>query len=177
VLKAALAGALLTLPFAPSAAARAAEEPCTLGCLYAAGRRQDADLAACAKKQRQCLMGLYSRLYRLPILQGEALNLADSACLKLYGAETAACYERAITEKKARYWDCISGDGCGGFDPQGPFGPCEEWAKQGFLCCPDPKSPVGYCPAGTSAAGTGSCCDPAGNGCLSGVTNCGGGKP
>lgn len=171
LLKTALAGAVLTLPFARSAEARVAFIPCEQGCFYAAGKRQDRELAECAQKQNACTAGLFNRLHSIPVLNGAVFQLASSACLKLHGAKTAACYDQAILQKKATNWDCIKPD-CPDFDPEGPDGPCEEWVKLGLKCCPDPSSPVGYCPAGQ-----GSCCHPAGKGCASGVTLCGGGGP
>ena len=154
VLRAALAGAALTVPLGGRVAPARAAGPhdCQKGCLWTAGRRFSAQYDHCGAR----LISSNVIFYYLPIV-GAAESLAAGLCL-----------DRAALKHKASAWDCLQPN-CPGFDPSGPDGPCYDCTQSGGVCCPDPKQHTGY---GCCTAPPGGCCKS--DGCKSGESDCGG---
>jgi hypothetical protein len=178
VLKTALAGAALTLPFVRSAPGRAANpngktpNACQKGCDYTSHVFYDRDFAACDAKlpasyKTACGGGGYDKLpwYLLPVL-GAPWRARYEICTS-WTNKLAPCYDQALLQQQAMQYRCTQAD-CPGFDPEGPRGPCEIAKEQGNKCCPSQSSANGYIPCAV-------CCSPTGDGCGSGVTECGGG--
>jgi hypothetical protein len=175
LLRAALAGAAITLPFARPAPGHAASpsvntagtcipplftdpHACRKGCLYTAHRQYLRRHDACATANVAAGVG--------GVLVGLLTN--PVVFFPYAGAILAAshCSDQALLELKAMQLDCLQPD-CPGFDPCGPGGPCEYCNVVGVHCCPDQSVAIGYsCCA--------QCCKPTGSGCGSGVTECGG---
>lgn len=162
LVRSALAGAALTLPFARSAAASGVADPhaCRKGCFYT------------AQQQYLRASGICDQSSGVPILLGNVLYPAfvapTTALLSLPLLQQYLCKEAVALAQKARQYDCLQPD-CPGFDPKGPDGPCELCVSSGGTCCPDQKQHTGY--ACCTAAPAGCCKD---DGCHSGTTDCGG---
>jgi hypothetical protein len=168
VLKAALAGAVLTLPFARSAPARAAN-PNSNGNPYACG--QGCDYASHVQYQRAegaCNTGLSVGIIATDALMvlGFMNPLIGAAAEGAALINRVACHNQNLLVEKAMQYNCLLPD-CPGFDPSGPGGPCPPNAK---FCCPCLGCLGGYTPCAV-------CCSPTGDGCGSGLTECGGGTP
>jgi hypothetical protein len=174
-LKAALAGAALTLPFARSAAARAVNtrssaNPCNAkpgngptacrkGCFRTSNMQALRRLDVCRGALTQSLL---ASEYLLPVFSFVSLLQIGIGSVPM-----DACVEAVILRQKAMQRDCLYPN-CPGFDPCGPDGPCADCANvAGASCCPS-TDVFGYsCCA--------QCCAKNGDGCGSGVTECGGG--
>lgn len=154
VLKAALAGAALTLPFASGARGAATANPnaCRKGCNYTAHKKflQQSD---------RCTASYLPSVGVSFFVLGFA-HISTAAGV----AGAIECFDRALVTQKARFYDCLQPD-CSGFDPKAKDGPCEGVVG---LCCPCESCTQGYVPCAQ-------CCNPNGDGCGSGVTQCGGG--
>jgi hypothetical protein len=126
VMRAALAGAALTLPLARGVnpARAAGPHDCQKGCLYTADRRVVAQTNACSDSWNVAWLLFLIR----PV---------DSA-FKLRAA--SRCWDRALLRHKASSFDCGQA-GCPGFDPSGPDGPCDGCRDH---CCTCQASPNGY---------------------------------
>jgi hypothetical protein len=177
VLRAALAGAALTLPFARPTATRAAgrkrnQDPCNAkpgkdahacqnGCFYAAHQQFYSRVDGCSNlSATQFGVSAVTTL----LLLNPALLAVKIAAQNLAFDK---CREQALVKQKAMAFDCLFPN-CPGFDPCGPGGPCVDCSHvENASCCPDTTSVFGYsCCA--------QCCAPNGVGCGSGVTDCGG---
>jgi hypothetical protein len=161
VLKAALAGAALTLPFARPMTARAADDPhaCQKGCAYTSHRQFEQGLNTCEKNAQlsALVLGGY----------GAALGFGiTSPAILIASTRWLACQDLALLQQKATMFDCLQPN-CPGFDPKGPIGPCAG-APANVHCCPDQSVANGYSLCAQ-------CCSKTGSGCGSGVTECGGG--
>jgi hypothetical protein len=165
VLKAAIGGIVLALPFDLAAVAHADDgHDCLWGCEWFSFNKTDEAIAACQAPYKSCIAGFKSRVAPIPLLGGLSGPVAEAACGRALAARAARCGERALVEQKARQWDCLQ-PGCPGFDKDGPGGPCEPCNRVGAPCCPDPNVAQGYsCCA--------QCCSPTGKGCGSGTTDC-----
>jgi hypothetical protein len=154
LLRAALAGAALTVPLVRGAAPARAAGPhdCQKGCLWTADRRFRDRFDYCYGQ------GVLANTFFvfLPVLSAARLQLA------------LLCMDRAVLQHKASSFDC-SQPNCPGFDPTAAGGPCEDCKKSGGICCPDPTQQQGY----ACCTQPGGCCK--GDGCHSGETDCGGG--
>lgn len=126
VVRAALAGAALTLPLARGVTpARAAgQSDCRKGCLYTAGRRFDSQWDSCHAQ----LIGSTFLFFYAPIAGA------------IESLQASLCADRAVLRFKASAYDC-SRPGCPGFDPKGPDGPCDGCRDN---CCTCQASPNGY---------------------------------
>lgn len=130
-LKAALAGASLTLPLGFVRTARAAgPNDCRTGCLYTSGRTFE-------QAKNRC---------RLNGWAGAATFINPLFYVTALGSLVAevACLDVALLADKARAWDCYE-PGCSGFDPKGKNGPCEH-IPAGSKCCVCPNVATGYVP-------------------------------
>jgi hypothetical protein len=155
VLRAALAGAALTLPFARTAPAQA-DPDCSVGCSYSAGLAYDRESNACNKGG----VGIVTTFVVAALIYlGKPLTAAELNARSPY----TACMDRALMGLKAKEFDCSS-PGCPGFDPKGPDGPCAH-LPPGAHCCPDISVANGYSMCAQ-------CCSPTGKGCGSGQTDC-----
>jgi hypothetical protein len=188
VLRAALAGAALTLPFARPAAGRGASrqrsqgpcnakpgkdpKACQTGCLRTSNLRSGRQLDACEAAFNKCWTGVDLAVSTGLLLAGgwawaslysSEVDPGKTLCLVGFGK----CIDAALFLEKSRMYDCLQ-DNCPGFDPCGPDGPCVDCSRvPNASCCPDTTSVLGYsCCA--------QCCAPNGVGCGSGVTDCGG---
>ena len=126
IMRAALAGAALTLPLARGVTPARAAGPhdCQKGCRYTAGRRFNSQWSTCSAQ------GI-SSVVLLPFTP-------VSSALKSLGA--GLCADRTMLRLKASLYDC-SRPGCPGFDPKGPDGPCDGCRDK---CCTCQASPNGY---------------------------------
>ena len=157
LLRAALAGAALTIPFArtrPAGAAghgmRALSQDCTTGCRFSNQLRFGDALAGCWKGlERNLLTSSAVTLYLNPLYGMAVSGVAFGSA--------AYCTNQAILRQKAGAWDCEQ-PGCPGFDPHDKqYGPCASCDQMKGMCCPESAIPSGYqCCI---------CCDPKGNGC------------
>jgi hypothetical protein len=164
ILKAALAGAMLTLPFARPARGAIAADPqaCQKGCLYTASNRYTNRLEGCAATSDRGFLSASFLVFFVDPLGGLVQSVTSTL-------GQVACEETALLVGKSASWDCLQPN-CPGFDPRGPDGPCAGLNKN-LLCCTSSSSATGY----TACA---VCCHPTGDGCGSGVTECGAGpKP
>jgi hypothetical protein len=154
VLRAALAGAVLTVPLVRGVAPARAAGPhdCQKGCLWTADRRFASEWTMCSN---QGFIAGAEILLFMPIAGAGQFVAA------------VACRDRSVLHHKALSFDCSQPD-CPGFDPTAPGGPCEDCQKSGGICCPDPKQQQGY----ACCTQPGGCCK--GDGCHSGETDCGG---
>lgn len=142
-LKAALAGASLTLPLGFVGSARAAgPSDCRTGCLYTSDRRY-------AQAQSRCEVNGWI---------GAATFLNPGLYVPAFGTLVAeiACKDAALLGSKARAYDCYQPN-CSGFNPRGKDGPCEHAPKDAD-CCPCPGSVIGYVPCYTGCDPAGKCC-------------------
>lgn len=133
VLKAALAGASLTLPLnlvRSTPAHAAGPSDCQVGCVYTANRKFQAARA-------DCVNGYLSHT-------ATALLLFSPVLLLSREVGKTACLDTAILANKARGYDCYQPN-CPGFDPKGAYGPCEHAPKDSH-CCACPNNPIGYIP-------------------------------
>jgi hypothetical protein len=153
MLRAALAGAALTVPLVGRAAPARAAGPsdCRKGCLWTAERRFISRWNVCVTTLGS---GVFAFFYNPVVAVGRSL-----------AAER--CTDRVIVQNKADAWDC-SQPNCTGFDPSGPDGPCYDCTQSGGICCPDSNQQSGY----ACCTRDGGCCKP--DGCKSGITDCGG---
>lgn len=140
-LKAALAAAALTLPFARAERATAAHpssDSCKQGCLWNNYQQYRRRVQACNDASaRSGYGGMLQLLYGGGVL-GSLVTTGSN------GISYTLCRERALTLGKAGAYDCLW-PGCPGFDPDGPGGPCEPCTQTpDCKCCPDPSSPIGY---------------------------------
>ena len=176
VLQAALAGAVLTLPFARPAAVHAASQhrtarksgcklgpssdpkACQKGCFATSNLKADRGLDRCAGQI------VLTNLSAISVL-GPMGILPYLGTLGASAIGDVACSEAVLLRQKAMQYDCLQPN-CPGFDPCGPGGPCAGLPPNVF-CCPDPSTWNGYVPCSE-------CCSPKGNGCGSGTTECGG---
>lgn len=144
-LRAALAGAALTLPLGRSASALA-DNPqsggnpyaCQKGCFYTAHRTFSASMEGCLSQASGAgyAVGIAGGLY------GQIFPALGYAGGKLIRA--SLCAERARLVQKATQYDCLQ-PGCPGFDPGGENGPCFNCnSLSNTVCCPDPTSVFGY---------------------------------
>jgi hypothetical protein len=133
-LRAALAAAALTLPFAAAKVpkARAAgPTDCRKGCLWTAGRDVQTREAACVNRFVVDYVGSFLSLPFNPLgLQNGVRNLI----------QLESCRDRNVLTSKAAYYDCLQPD-CPGFDPKKEGGPCDGCRDN---CCPCQASEVGY---------------------------------
>lgn len=128
-LRAALAGASLTLPLGLVRNARAADpNDCRTGCLYTSLR-----------KFEQARNGCDIRFFK-----AQATYLLNPALAVGQYLAAFACMETAVLVHKARAYDCYQPN-CSGFDPKGKDGPCEH-IPAGSNCCVCPNVPTGYVP-------------------------------
>ncbi len=157
-LKAALAGAAMTLPFArpgPAPASNpngAGPHDCAKGCQFTSHVHYRSRVATC--RQQGISQGA--------LAEGAALWLNPFYGVALQGGNLISyvrCNEQALLRQKAEGWDCLQPD-CPGFDPYAPDGPCWACNEAGGKCCPSPQSATGY---GCCASSI--CCDPATGGC------------
>lgn len=153
--KATLAAAALTFPLVRTSRARAAEDGCTKGCIYAAQREHAADLNQC--NSRPIVTSLYATFLT---------GFAAVGGLIFNEASILLCADTAHQRTRLRHEQCGRA-GCPGFDPAGEYGPCRNCASiKGCLCCPDSSSQTGYSYCSSLA---GYCCKPGG-----GCQTCGG---
>jgi hypothetical protein len=138
-LRAALAAAALTLPFAGakvSTARAAGPTDCRKGCQWTAGRAFQASNQNCgvmaATNELNALVTIF-----MPVPLG--LNLAAYRSLSA-GSGLAACYDHALLVNKATLYNCLQ-PFCPGFDPKKEGGPCDGCRDN---CCPCQASDNGY---------------------------------
>jgi hypothetical protein len=160
-LKAAFAGAALTLPLGRAASALA-DNPqsngdphaCQKGCFYAAHTNYAAAGDRCYR-QGNPFPGVAALLY------GQLFAGAGLVGGKFIAA--VACQERNRLVQKAAQYDCVQPN-CPGFDPAAENGPCFNClSHQNTVCCPDPTSFFGYSCCSTNEPQP-YCCRP-GGGC------------
>jgi hypothetical protein len=160
-LKAALAGASLTLPFgiglARSAPAHGAiRSACSRGCKFVADKVYADAIDGCT--------------YSAIASSASAILLPGGAIKSIVGRWTPliayqACQDTATFNHKATSWNCKQPNCEKTFDPYQKYGPCENCPPG--KCCPSTSQLYGYsCCA--------QCCSKSGDGCGSGVTECGG---
>jgi hypothetical protein len=157
VLRAALAGAALTIPFARTrpagASGRSLKAPspdCERGCRFSNQLRYGDALAGCWKGlERGVLTTSAVTLYLNPLYGMAVGGVAFGTA--------AYCTNQAILRQKAGAWDCEQ-PGCPGFDPHDKqYGPCASCDQVKGMCCVTQTVLSGY----TCCI----CCDPKGNGC------------
>jgi len=160
-LKAALAGVSLTLPvgiaLGRSEPARAAtRSACSRGCKFVADRvYQDA--------LDNCTSSAIAQSVSAILLPGGAIKSIVGRWTPLVAH--AACQDAATFSHKATSWNCKQPNCEKTFDPYQKYGPCEHCPPG--KCCPSTAQQYGYsCCA--------QCCSKSGDGCGSGVTECGG---
>ncbi len=158
VLKAALAGTALTLPFARTGASLGADDPhaCQKGCFYTSHKQYGSGVNACSRDAGLSYMTIGLTLPFALAIGAPTFMMAS--------AKFNACLDLALLKEKAMQRDCLSPN-CPGFDPKGPDGPCEGLPPNVF-CCPTQSTFHGYSPCVQ-------CCSKTGSGCGSGVTECG----
>ena len=171
MLKGALVGAALTLPavrpaLGQGAATRSAgtckiglgkdKQACNRGCNYAAHKQYLSKESRCLKKN--AVVAAASVLY--PVMG--FLYLASQVGAS--NIEAASCANTALLEEREMMRNCLR-PYCPGFNPCAEDGPCDGLLPD-VWCCPDRESPSGYTPCAQ-------CCNPKGDGCGSGVTQCG----
>jgi hypothetical protein len=157
VLRTALAGAALTIPFARTRPARASggsvkegPQACTRGCEYVRQLRTADELGDCYKGQnRNFVVSTALFMFVSPL---NAVLAAGTANI-----QGRFCVDQALLRQKAAHWDCLQ-PGCPGFDPRDKqYGPCASCDQVKGMCCPTPTVLSGY----TCCI----CCDTKGNGC------------
>lgn len=155
LLKTALAGAALTLPFASSAHSGGArtDADCSKPCNWTRGQNFSRRRSGCFANTK---VTAYASWWLLGPLGVPVLSTAQ-----LSGA---GCLEVTALRDKAAAWDCKQPN-CSGYDPKEPGGPCEGYSG---LCCP-----CSGCDAGFIECAAGLCCNKAGTGCAYG-SDCGG---
>ena len=140
-MKIALAGAAsLTFPFGSlrctSRQPADGSNACQTGCNYYYGHTAyQADLETCstyAYNAAGYTASLLAWAYPVPLAAHLAPVAADKAL--------AACQDLALLNAKAHLYDCLT-DGCPGFNPKAPDGPCSSCQ---FNCCTCPKVAQGY---------------------------------
>ena len=143
-LKAALAGAALTLPFVRGAPARAvvprADDPhaCATGCRYTVGQDFEDALNACARVSG---VGFSAASF---LFLGPALLLGPVAKPRPNSKFTAKCLDVAAIQLRSQAYRCTQ-DNCPGFDPSGHNGPCEGCTAAHGNCCVYPADTLlGY---------------------------------
>jgi hypothetical protein len=163
LLRSALAGAVLTVPFASSASAAGVADPhaCRKGCFYTSFQKAGVAFQRCGDiaGQQFSAYGFTVALAFIPSVAG----------LTLGAGGTLLCRQVAEMQQKAMQYACLQPD-CPGFDPKAPGGPCEICQSSGGICCPDQNVVSGY---SCCTAAPGGCCKD--DGCHSGTTDCGGG--
>jgi hypothetical protein len=141
VLKAAVAGVALTLPFVRAQTAAAAKPSCSTGCIWTNHARFDAQIRACNTASNY---GLSSAVFLTFWLAAPAQAVAG---VLVEGVKQVACQDQALLQQKAGAADCAA-PGCPGFDPHGPHGPCVDCDNarggKGFACCPSSRNLTGY---------------------------------
>lgn len=131
ILKAALAGVVLTLPFAGGAVqkARAAgPADCRKGCQWTAGKDFASGRRGCVDTYAGSLLFGCAYVFYLPIAV-TAGTLREFECL-----------DRNFLVNKSKMYDCLLPD-CPGFDPKKEGGPCDGCRDN---CCPCQASENGY---------------------------------
>jgi hypothetical protein len=165
-LRAALAGAALTLPLGRATTALA-DNPqsggdphaCQKGCFYTAHATYAATINNCLSTAGAGGYGLIGAG-----LYGQLLVGFAQAGAKLIQA--SLCADRARLVQKATQYDCLQPN-CPGFDPGGERGPCFNCnSLSNTVCCPDPTSVFGYTCCSTNEPQP-YCCSPNG-----GCKNC-----
>jgi hypothetical protein len=136
VLQAALAGAVLTLPFARTAHARIADDPhaCQKGCLYTSHAQLDRRLDACISNLGQA--------WTLAGYLAAGGFMAMGTGVFSGGLSGYVCSEVALLRHKSTQYDCLQSN-CPGFDPRGKDGPCAH-CPPNARCCYNPKDATGY---------------------------------
>jgi hypothetical protein len=150
VLKAALAGAALTVPFLrPKAAFAGDSTSCRTGCLYSSHQQTSKTMTACTTSPQVTTSSYYLGYASLGLgFLAVPLAIAESV------VDNLKCNDLAILDEKARNWDCIQPN-CPGFDPQHAAGICENCSG---VCCADQGVLNGYsCCSICSKSGSGCC--------------------
>jgi hypothetical protein len=157
--KAGLAGAAaLILPMFRLPAARAeGSGPCYKGCNWTAHQHSEAG-------NHQCINSALGKYFFRLGFAGVALPVAFVVQAQLV-VEGVQCEDKVMLELKEASSACLQAN-CGGFDPTHNGGPCAA-CNASTYCCTNQSVDMGYeCCS--------ECCSPSGNGCGSGVTECGG---
>jgi len=167
LLKRVLAGAALTLPFVPSAAARAGGTGRSSGCTPGISPDPNACRKGCwytahfksSQAQNRCTpASVGHKAISVGLLTAFFSQVALYEVLRY-----SICKETALLTLKSDLQTCLEPD-CAGFNPCSAGGPCDTCPE---ICCPDPRSDSGY----SCCGGPGACCKA--TGCGSGTTDCG----
>jgi hypothetical protein len=143
----------------PQAAVAFDPNACETGCYWTAHQTYQAASDGCASTEK---ISGYGGLPTLLLLGPIGLAIAPVVSFARYEA-AGVCYERALTQQKADYFDCQT-TGCGGFNPKQKGGPCETCTA---TCCADPTVISGY-----SCCALGCACGSDTGACHSGATPC-----
>jgi hypothetical protein len=152
----ALGGAALTLPLIRVPTARATgTDACYKGCNWTAHHNSSNSYSACvAGATGSAVVRTAYVLISIPLFVGSFGQQVR---------ETNRCADMSIMQLKAGQYDCLQPT-CNGFDPKTHGGPCSSCG--GAYCCPNSSVDEGY-------SCCSECCSKTGQGCGSGVTECG----